>query len=84
MQFRINKEVSALSSNHYLEWGESFVREQLPGQFWIHRTNKGLFFFIELFKCCFLAAGTQLNQQLENWLDKAELNYGPARAIIAP
>lgn len=28
--------------------------------------------------------GSQLNQQLENWLDKAELTYGPARAIIAP
>lgn len=28
--------------------------------------------------------GNQLNQQLENWLDKAELTYGPARAIIAP
>lgn len=25
-----------------------------------------------------------MNQQLENWLEKAELTYGPARAIIAP
>lgn len=27
-------------------------------------------------------AGNQLNQQLEDWLDMAELTYGPAREII--
>lgn len=31
-----------------------------------------------------IVSGNQLNQQLENWLDKAELTDGPARAIIAP
>lgn len=31
-----------------------------------------------------LFSGNQLNQQLDNWLDKAELTWGPARAIIAP
>lgn len=25
-----------------------------------------------------------MNRELENWLEKAELTYGPARAIIAP
>ncbi|KAG5670957.1 hypothetical protein PVAND_001186 [Polypedilum vanderplanki] len=29
-------------------------------------------------------SGNELNQQLENWLNKADLSYGPARAIIAP
>lgn len=28
--------------------------------------------------------GAELNNQLENWLNKAELSYGPARGIIAP
>lgn len=27
---------------------------------------------------------SELNRQLDNWLENAELNYGPARAIIAP
>lgn len=41
---------------------------------------------ITIIQCVKLSnyAGGQLNQQLENWLDKAELTYGPARAIIAP
>lgn len=30
------------------------------------------------------SVGSQLNRQLEGWLAKAELEYGPARAIIAP
>lgn len=38
----------------------------------------GLRFFSKTF------SGSQLNQQLDNWLDKAELTFGPARAIIAP
>ena len=29
-------------------------------------------------------AGSELNKQLEGWLNAAELTYGPARAIIAP
>jgi hypothetical protein len=28
-------------------------------------------------------SGAELNDQLENWLNKAELSYGPARAIVA-
>jgi hypothetical protein len=27
--------------------------------------------------------GAELDNQLGNWLDKAELSYGPARGIIA-
>lgn len=28
-------------------------------------------------------AGSELNNELENWLSNAELSYGPARGIIA-
>lgn len=30
-----------------------------------------------------LITGAELDNQLSNWLDKAELSYGPARGIIA-
>lgn len=32
----------------------------------------------------FFIAGKELSRQLDNWLSKAELVHGPARAIIAP
>lgn len=28
-------------------------------------------------------SGAELNNQLDHWLNKAELSYGPARGIIA-
>lgn len=33
---------------------------------------------------CGLFIGTELNKQLGNWLNAADLTHGPARAIIAP
>lgn len=30
-----------------------------------------------------LFSGNELNNQLEGWLNMADLNYGPARGIIA-
>lgn len=32
---------------------------------------------------CVNNLGTELNNQLDNWLGQAELSYGPARGIIA-
>ncbi|KAL7022424.1 hypothetical protein ACKWTF_012239 [Chironomus riparius] len=32
----------------------------------------------------FTISGAELNNQLDHWLNKAELSYGPARGIIAP
>lgn len=29
-------------------------------------------------------SGSELNRQLEGWLNAADLTHGPARAIIAP
>ena len=31
----------------------------------------------------FTISGAELNNQLDHWLSKAELSYGPARGIIA-
>lgn len=32
----------------------------------------------------FFVSGSELNRQLDKWLNDAELSFGPARAIIAP
>ena len=32
----------------------------------------------------FSLLGSELNKQLEGWLNAADLSHGPARAIIAP
>lgn len=48
------------------------------------RKNDRRILIIAFIFCFEIFSGNQLSQQLENWLDKAELTYGPARAIIAP
>lgn len=45
--------------------------------------NKNRFAVNFMFHFITQFSGSELNDQLENWLSKAELSYGPARGIIA-
>lgn len=45
--------------------------------------NKNACKTIKLYIFDIFLTGAELDNQLSNWLDKADLSYGPARGIIA-
>jgi hypothetical protein len=47
-------------------------------------THKKTLLLIYIFKTFMSVEGKELNKQLDNWLNAADLIHGPARAIIAP